>query len=49
MAAIDRPCYNHGSCPYRTVRKTKYGEYDWCKKFGCSTSSPKKQVYGGKN
>lgn len=28
-------------CPYRTEKKTKYGEYEWCKKYGCSVSSPK--------
>jgi hypothetical protein len=29
------------NCPYKTNKKTKYGEYSWCKLYGCSTSSPK--------
>lgn len=33
-------------CPYSTVKKTKYGEYHWCKKYGCSTSSPKNKCKG---
>lgn len=32
---------NCKNCPYNAVRKTKYGKYDWCKKYGCSVSSPK--------
>ena len=32
---------NCSACPYHSTKKTKYGTYDWCKKHGCSTSSPK--------
>lgn len=28
------------NCPYFTSRKTKYGIYDWCKKYASAVSSP---------
>ncbi len=33
-----KPCE---TCEYRSTKKTKYETYDWCKAYGCATSSPK--------
>lgn len=28
------------TCPYFTIKTTKYGVYDWCKKYASVVSSP---------
>jgi len=33
-------------CQHKGLRITKYGEYSWCLKNGCSVTSPKNTCYG---